>query len=133
MFMKARPLTNLLFFLLVLEVGCGTHHKTADAQSGNFSPEPKVDRPIVYCWYVADNGAGANGYAFIAASVGRPLRPDERLYHTLNQLGQAVRSQDGGVPIVISKQPDWVPEHWKVRDLTTNEAAQLEDSLRSQQ
>jgi len=90
-------------------------------------------RPVIYCWFVEDNGAGGSGYAVMDASLAKPLRPGERLYHTLDEVRQSLKYQEGNIPIVIPKRPNCVPECWKVRSLTANEAAQLEDSARSRQ
>ena len=88
------------------------------------------DRQIVYCWFVEDNGMGRSGYAAFNTGVSRALEPDEHLYRTIDELGHAIKGHEATAPIVIPIQPDWVPEHWKVRNLSTNEAAQLDDSTR---
>lgn len=116
---------------LGLEFGCG--RSDMKNSSDKSIPGLKPDRPIIYCWFVEDNGMGRSGYVAFNTQVGRPLRPDEHLHPTLDELRHAIKDQEGNAPIVIPKQPDWVPEGWKVRNLSANEAAQLDGSVRSPQ
>jgi hypothetical protein len=118
-------------FFLAPEFGCGgSNMKT---HSDNSAHGLQQDRPIIYCWFVEDNGVGRSGYVMFNTRIGRPLRPDEHLYPTLDELRHAIKDREAEAPIVMPKQPDWVPEHWRVRNLSANEAAQLDDSARSRQ
>jgi hypothetical protein len=101
--------------------------------SDNSAHGSQQDSAIIYCWFVEDNGMGHSGYVTFNTRVGRPLRPDEHLYPTLEQLSGAIKGHEAAAPIVIPKRPDWVPEHWKVRDLSTNEASLLAHLTRSHQ
>ncbi len=114
---------------LALEFGCGRSDMIA--HSDNSAHGLQQNRPIIYCWFVEDNGMGHSGYAVFNTQVGRALRPDEHLYPSLDELRHAIKGHEATAPIVIPKQPDWVPEHWKVRNLSTSETAQLDDSERS--
>jgi hypothetical protein len=99
-----------------------------EIQSHNSTINSQEDHPIVYCWFVQDNGAGRSGYAVWSPEAGAPVEPDNRLFPTLEDVRDVLKdheNRDGRSPVVIPKRPDWVPQVWKVRDLTTNEAAQL--------
>jgi len=114
-----------LFSCLILEIGCRANATKMEAHSDNPSINPQKERRIVYCWFVEDNGTGHSGYAVMDTFVGRALQQDERLFPTLGEVHHALMNQDGRNPIIIPKQPDWVPQAWRVRDLSTNEVSQI--------
>jgi hypothetical protein len=87
--------------------------------------DSQKDRPIIYCWFVEDNGNGRSGYAVMDTRVGRPLLSDEGLVATVQEIRQVIEREGGKNPIVIPHHPDWVPKEWKVRNLSTNEEAVL--------
>ncbi|HXR05325.1 MAG TPA: hypothetical protein VN836_11530 [Verrucomicrobiae bacterium] len=132
--MKIRFLAVLcLLSCLALEVGCGKNNNKMETQSHNSTIDLREDHPIVYCWFVEDNGAGRSGYDVFYTEAGRPLEPDERLFSTLEDVRHVLKDQenrDGRSPIVIPKRPDWVPQVWRVRDLSTNEVAQLKSFVK---
>jgi hypothetical protein len=83
------------------------------------------DTPIVFCWFVEDNGAGNKGYAFMDARVGRPLTPGERLFSTIEEVREALKKQESKTFVLMPQHPDWVPKGWRVRNLSSNEVDQL--------
>jgi hypothetical protein len=114
-----------------MEIGCGTNTKQMDIQPDKSKVDAQKDRPILYCWFVEDNGTRRSGYALMDTRVGRPLLPEEPLFPTLEDVRRELKNQEGNPPVVIPKRPDWVPQVWKVRDLNTKEASQLGISERS--
>lgn len=127
--MKIRFLVVLcILSCLALEVGCRKNSNKMEIQSDKSTIDSQEDHPFVYCWFVEDNGAGRSGYAAFYAEAGAPVEPDNRLFQTLEDVRHVFKEHeklDRRSPIVIPKRPDWVPPVWKVRDLNTNEAAQL--------
>ena len=114
----------LALLCLILGAGCGVANKTIQIKSDNSSSDSQKDRPIIYCWFVEDNGAGHSGYAIMDTYVGRPLLPGEHLYSSLAEVQQVAKSRSAN-PIIMPQRPGWVPEHWKVRDLSAKEQEQL--------
>jgi hypothetical protein len=93
--------------------------------SENPTLRARKDAQIFFCWFVEDNGAGHSGYVCFGASWGRPLVREERLFSTVEELREALTNQENVTPKVVNLYPDWVPDGWKVRSLTTNEVRQL--------
>ena len=117
-----------LLSCLALEVGCGKNSNKMEIQSHNSTIDSQEDHLFAYCWFVEDNGAGRSGYGVFYTEAGSSLEPDERLFPTLEDVRHVLKihqNKDGRGIIVTPKRPDWVPPVWKVRDLNTNEVAQL--------
>ena len=85
---------------------------------------------LVYCWFVEDNGAGHRGYVFIDVGMNRPMTPSENLHSTLEDLREALKRGPGEPLFLVPKYPGWVPEGWRVRNLSSKEVHQLGSSLK---
>jgi hypothetical protein len=85
---------------------------------------------LVYCWFVEDNGAGHRGYVFLDVGMNRAMTPSETLYSTLEELREALRRGEGEPLFLVPKYPGWVPEGWRVRNLSSNEVNRLGSSLK---
>ena len=118
---------------LALGVGCSNNSNKMEIQSHQSNIDWQNYHPIVYCWFVEDNGAGRSGYGVFFTEAGAPVEPDERLFPTLEDVRHMlkyVKNRDGWSRIVIPTRPSWVPPVWKVRDLNTNEVAQLKSFVK---
>lgn len=85
---------------------------------------------LVFCWFVEDNGAGHKGYVFIDAGVSRPMTASEPLFSTIEEFGEALKRGEGETLFLVPKYPGWVPEGWRVRNLSSNEVGHLSSSLK---
>ena len=118
---------NTLTVLLLGLLFCGCSQKQTDLTSGRALTGKTT---LVYCWFVEDNGCGNKGYVFISSKMGRAMTPSEPLYSTIRELRVALKRIECDLLYLIPKQPGWVPESWKVRNLSSNEVTQLGSSLK---
>lgn len=121
--MKTEFLAICAISCLLLETSCNNHMRM-DSQSEQPALAAQKDTPIIYCWFVEDNGAGHQGYVFFDAGAGRALLPDERLFSTIEGIRDAIKNRSK-TPYLIPQHPDWVPTGWRVRNLSTNEVDRL--------
>ena len=125
--MKNSFFTYIYFFIcLIAAVGCGGHGKNMGTQSVDNGFDMQEERRMFYCWYVENNGVGGKGYAIMDTAVGVPLTPGEHLFSSLQEVQQALRRSGAKPPVIVPRHPEWVPEHWRVRDLTSREFKELQ-------
>lgn len=103
--------------------------KSQNTCTENSSEKPALDTdrnlPLLFCWFVEDDGTGRSGYILFDARISRPLLPTERLLPSVEKVRQTLKDQGLVAPVIVPWHPEWVPEGWKVRDLTKTEAERL--------
>jgi len=119
----------VLYCLLLSSCADNTNVKTSNTSEKSISAAGSGTN-LVFCWFVEDNGAGHKGYVFIDAAMNRPMTPSEPLFSTLEGFREALKRAEGETIFIVPKYPGWVPQGWRVRNLSSNEVDQLSSSLK---
>jgi len=106
---------------VLLLAACKLSKSTLASSSTDSRPELNPEQVYVFCWFVEDNGVGGSGYAFFSSHWSRPLRTSERLFSSTQEVRSAFPKYGIDCPIILPTPPGWVPEGWKVRELTQSE------------
>ena len=110
---------------IVLDAGCRNHNPKMENSSETATIASDLDRPIIFCWFVEDNGKGGSGYIPFDASSSVPLLPDEHLFSTIEETRRTIKSRVSQTPVLVPQYPEGVPKSWRVRNLSTNEVQQI--------